>query len=631
MKLHKYLLALTVAAAAMATVSCDDDFDRPPVITPVATIEANTTILELKEQYFAAAQSGQNQMTEIGFNADGDSIIIGGYIVSNDSLGNIYQRVILEDQTSSIPIRVYNSALYESYLYGQELRINVTGLSIGYYSGWLMIGVPYTNASGNTSVGGMDENVMAIRSQVNGLPQKSDIEEFSNRYLTTIPAIKAALSNETEMLQWQSRLIKLEDVEFVGGGTEMWGTPNADNYTTRQLRDKDGNTLDISTSNKSKFVSQILPKGTGSITAILSYFRSDWQLVFSNPAVDCIGFETVEGGEGGDTPSTPASETIFSETFASGIGNFTINNVNLPSELSAIWKHDSQYKYMVATAYSQNNYASDSWLISPVISLKDAPAAFLSYDQALNYFTSVDIAKTQAAVAIREAGTTDWTTLTVPSFPSSFSWSFVSTGDIDLSAFLGKEVEIGFHYTSTASKAGTWELKNVLIKTTGNASTPSTPATSEAKFKKVTAITSGKSYVLMVDGKVGTAIAKNDSYGRFAMADPIAMDGDVVTTDASNGVTFTAVEGGYAMTDTYGRILGMDASHLTSFQLFTTQPADKGGVWTVTFNADGTAAIANVLNPTCNVVKSGTFTNIAPSDIAQYPTFTAPVLYEKVD
>ncbi len=182
------------------------------------------------------------------------------------------------------------------------------------------------------------------------------------------------------------------------------------------------------------------------------------------------GTFTIEGVDmGGDTPGVTG--TIFSETFATGQGQFKVETVTNPG--FEVWKHDSQYKYMIATAYvsaSKENKAADAWLISPVISLKGAPAAYLSFEQALNFFSSIDKAKTEATVAVREVGTTVWTVLTIPNYPSSMSWTIEATGDIDMSAFVGKDVEIGFHYTSTATKAGTWELKNVVVKTDGTPS-----------------------------------------------------------------------------------------------------------------------------------------------------------------
>lgn len=179
-----------------------------------------------------------------------------------------------------------------------------------------------------------------------------------------------------------------------------------------------------------------------------------------------VGTFTIDGVEIPDAPGVAG--TIFSETFASGIGKFTIQTVTSPG--FDVWKHDSSYKYMIATAYvsaDKTNHAADAWLISPVISLKGTDKAFLSFEQALNYFSSLDKAKTETSVAVREAGSTDWTTLTVPTYPETMSWNFANSSSIDLSSFVGKDIQIGFHYTSTATKAGTWELKNVLVSTDG--------------------------------------------------------------------------------------------------------------------------------------------------------------------
>lgn len=281
-------MAVALVAGAATMTGCDDDFDRPPVIVPEATIKANTTILDLKEQYWQGTTS--DFLTTIGTTDTGEHVIIGGRVVSSDEDGNIYQRIVLEDETSSIFVRIYSTKLFESYQYGQEVRIDVTGLLIGTYRGLMMIGVDY-----NGSVGGMDLDVFQQRAQVNGLPDKAAIPQ----YVTTISDIKSYLTDETQLMTWQSRLITLENVEFVGGGSEMFGTPGAANYTTRQLKDAEGNTLDISTSNKCTFVNLLMPKGSGTVNAILSYYGSNWQLVFSDPETDCTGFTWV------DTPETP--------------------------------------------------------------------------------------------------------------------------------------------------------------------------------------------------------------------------------------------------------------------------------------------------------------------------------------
>ncbi len=341
MKLHKILMALAVAAASAGFVSCDDDFDRPPVIVPEATITANTSILDLKAKYWQ--DSSQDYQTTIGTTDDGKHIIIGGRVVSSDKEGNVYQRIILEDETSAITVRIYSTDLYEKYQYGQEVRIDVTGLLIGTYRGLQMIGTLYNN-----SIGGMDLDVFTSIAQVNGLPDPALIPE----YVTTIPDVMAYKANQQEMMTWQTRLITLNDVEFVGGGSEMFGTPGAANYTTRKLRDAQGNTIDISTSNKCKFVSTVMPSGKGSVRAILSYFGSNWQLVFSDPATDCTGFEWTDKPVTPGPGDTPAGEGTLESPYNAAKAlelakaldeNGKIENVYVKGKVIAINEFSTQF------------------------------------------------------------------------------------------------------------------------------------------------------------------------------------------------------------------------------------------------------------------------------------------------
>lgn len=90
----------------------------------------------------------------------------------------------------------------------------------------------------------------------------------------------------------------------------------------------------VRTSDKCKFASDILPKGTGSVIAILGYYKSNsgspsWQLTIMDPQSGCIdGFEFVDAPENPDVPGG----SIFNQSFKDGIGNFTIKNDNLPSK-----------------------------------------------------------------------------------------------------------------------------------------------------------------------------------------------------------------------------------------------------------------------------------------------------------
>lgn len=179
-------------------------------------------------------------------------------------------------------------------------------------------------------------------------------------------------------------------------------------------------------------------------------------------------------GEGGETPvdPTPENGTLYEEAFSNTQGDFTVENIVKPEEVENIWTATATYG-MKATAYANEvNYASDSWLISPVLDFTSASELVLSFEQALNFFSSVDVAKVEATVCARVEGG-EWVKLS-PAYPESLSWSFVSSGNIDLSAFDGKKMQIGFHYTS-GEKAGTWEIKNVKITGKGDPITPVDP------------------------------------------------------------------------------------------------------------------------------------------------------------
>jgi hypothetical protein len=40
----------------------------------------------------------------------------------------------------------------------------------------------------------------------------------------------------------------------------------------------------------------------------------------------------------------------------------------------------------------------------------------------------------------------------------------MSTGNLDLSAFAGQKITIGFKYTSSSAGSATWEFKNLAVK-----------------------------------------------------------------------------------------------------------------------------------------------------------------------
>ena len=235
-------------------------------------------------------------------------------------------------------------------------------------------------------------------------------------------------------------------------------------YCSFDLTDASGTIYVFSVLQESKdiWTSKIKNGGTITILGKYEYYDSKSQ----HEVVDAyiVSYKDPTGGSGDSGSDSQNKGDIFSETFAEGIGDFTIVNKNLPSELTEIWKHHPDYSCMIASGYhseSKKDYASESWLVSPEIDLTSVTKAYLSYEQACNFFSSVAALPNEAVPMISKDNGQTWNVL-VPEYPLSLSWNFEGSGDIDLAAYVGNKVKLAFKYVSV-EKAGSWELKNVMI------------------------------------------------------------------------------------------------------------------------------------------------------------------------
>ena len=206
------------------------------------------------------------------------------------------------------------------------------------------------------------------------------------------------------------------------------------------------------------------------------------QLCFDNIEIYTNG-DVPGGGEGGgETPDEPVTPEVpgvlWSESFGSSIGTFTIEDKSKDEALSYVWSFASGYG-MKATGYAnKTNYAAESWLVSPVLDLANATDCSISFQQAANFFKNEDNLKAAVSVKAKAADDAEWTTLDVTPWPAGTSWTFISSS-ADLKAFDGKKVQIAFVYTSTADLAGTWEVKDFNLHGNGSVSLPEEPVIPE--------------------------------------------------------------------------------------------------------------------------------------------------------
>ena len=123
---------------------------------------------------------------------------------------------------------------------------------------------------------------------------------------------------------------------------------------------------------------------------------------------------------------------------------------------------------MKASAYNKKNIASESWIVSPTIDMTNCTVAKLSFAHCINKYFG-DVTK-EATLWIKEVnGEWQQLTITYPEIKSNSNWSSFADVELDINAYAGKKVIVGFKYISSDTAAGTWEVKNfsVLPESTG--------------------------------------------------------------------------------------------------------------------------------------------------------------------
>lgn len=206
-------------------------------------------------------------------------------------------------------------------------------------------------------------------------------------------------------------------------------------------------------------------------------FNANLSINNGKPVVT-IGAATIEDwGEklGGDINvdfdggTQPGGETVvLDESFATGMGQFTTENITLPEGGSYVWKEGKYQEttYIKAGAFINDAAReADSRLVSPTLDLTTATTATLTFDHAYNHYKKADNHESELTLEVKEENG-DWTPIVIPNFNDGSTWTYVSN-TIDLSAYAGKKMQFAFHYKSTTTNALGWQITKVKVVANG--------------------------------------------------------------------------------------------------------------------------------------------------------------------
>ncbi|SUX46985.1 DUF5689 domain-containing protein [Chryseobacterium indoltheticum] len=377
-------------------------------------------------------------------------------VVANDATSNLYKYVYVEDATGGIRINMNKLDLFldNRFRIGKDVYIKLKGLYLKDVNGEIQIGGLFTNTSGAVQFGQVEE--------VNMYKYFFDTNTAAR---TVIPTDRTISSLTTADV---GRWVKFKDLQFIDsdlGKTYASGT----SQTNRTLEDCNGNKIVLRTSGQADFGSSDNPKkasateiegGKGDVYAIVSIFNGTYQLWITKLSDVDLDNPRCDG-----SVYTPLP-VLYKEDFAAGgfSSDWTTANVLGAQVWSTSNQGNGTNYYAMMNGFVSGNNANEDWLISKTFSLVGKTKAAVSFTSDVRYAgNALQVYATENYTG--NPATTTWVALPAALDTNNAAFGdWVSSGNVDLSAFLGKNVRIAFKYTSTTSAAATWEIDDFKIK-----------------------------------------------------------------------------------------------------------------------------------------------------------------------
>lgn len=237
------------------------------VIRDINEVNLNNSRFEVNSLEEISIADLKASYTGEGIQAINMDKIVNATVVADDSNGNIYKLLYIQDATGGIHLKINKTSLNSDFPVGTKIALRLKELSYDKY-GEVRLGVPYTDAAGKEKLGGIDA---------------TEINSFITVTGNNSPLSPLSLDLNSIDENLVGALVKVEQVQFIDADL---GTNYADGstatFTNRTITNASGNTIIVITSKYANYADQTVAEGSGSMIAILAKFNETYELIIRN-------------------------------------------------------------------------------------------------------------------------------------------------------------------------------------------------------------------------------------------------------------------------------------------------------------------------------------------------------------
>lgn len=453
-----------VAVGVLSAVSScvkNDDWETPPIACS-NKFEAPT----ISMADFAA------QAPATGYKLITTDQIFDGYIVSSDAQGNFYKTISFQDKTVNptvgLQIEVDKASNFADYPVGAHIRINAKGLRLGLDRGSIKLG----SEDPNFAIGRIPQAL--VGRYVSGVCGGNGLD------VQTLVPTKLNSLNDAKQVNLINTLVTVSDVQFSIGEIfpvqKKYLDYDAGNQgldTDRNIEDKLGGSAVIRNSGFFKSGGELVPKGNGTVTFVVSRYNTTWQMLIRS--LSDINFT---GTRVDATPPKGGTEIAYSGSFLENFESYSLTPTNL--EVYPKYVNDAVLgnRYWQLKTFSNNKYIQ--------LGANSGSGNYLTYFAVPVDFTAANTVKFDVNVgfwngnALKVYYTTNYTPLgdittatktditsafTIPQAPAVNYGTLVPAGTYTLPAGLTGNGFILFEYTGASTGVTTTiQLDNIQVQ-----------------------------------------------------------------------------------------------------------------------------------------------------------------------